>query len=125
MIPLSTLILTLAQAAPATQPGATAVRKPWWVELVSSSMFPLVLGLLVLYMFVFRSKKKQENERRSLLDNLKKGDEIQTIGGVLGKVIETRDDRVQIKVDESSNTKIWFSRSAIHKVLTGEKTEAK
>jgi preprotein translocase subunit YajC len=119
------LILTLAQAVPASQPGATAVRKPWWVELVSSSMFPLVLGLLVLYMFVFRSKKKQENERRSLLDNLKKGDEIQTIGGVLGKVIETRDDRVQIKVDESSNTKIWFSRSAIHKVLTGEKAEAK
>jgi len=121
LIPLSDLIPTLAQAAPTSAP----VARPWLAELLASPMFPLALGLLVLYVFVFRSKKKQDIQRKSLLDNLKKGDEVQTIGGVLGKVVETRDDRVLVKVDEGSNTKIWFSRSAIHKVLTGEKAEAK
>jgi preprotein translocase subunit YajC len=46
---------------------------------------------------------------------------VQTIGGVLGKVVETEDSRMLLKVDESSNTKIWFSRDAIYKVLGEEK----
>ena len=57
-----------------------------------------------------------------MLSALKKGDEVQTIGGVLGKVIETRDDRVLLKVDESSNAKMWFTRAAIQRVITEEKS---
>lgn len=122
MIPLSDLILTVAQAAP----GAPASQpKPWWADLIGSPMTMFALVLVVFWLFVMRGKQSQEKQRRGLLDNLKKGDEIQTIGGALGKVIETRDDRVLVKVDESSNAKIWFSRSAIHKVLTGEKAETK
>jgi preprotein translocase subunit YajC len=86
---------------------------------------PLILGVILLYFFMFRSKKKQDQERKSLIDGIKKGDEVQTIGGVFGKVVEARDDRVQVKVDETTNTKVWFARSAIHRVVTGEKAEAK
>ncbi len=50
---------------------------------------------------------------------------MQTIGGELGKVVEAREDRVLLKVDESSNTKIWYTRSAINRVLGEEKAEAK
>jgi hypothetical protein len=35
-----------------------------------------------------------------------------------------RDDKILLKVDESNNTKVWFARSAIHRVL-GEEAEAK
>jgi hypothetical protein len=40
-------------------------------------------------------------------------------------VVDTRDDRVLLKVDETSNTKIWYARSAIHRVVAEEKAAAK
>ena len=67
-----------------------------------------------------RSKKKQDKGRTDMLAQLKKGDEVQTIGGILGKVMDAREDRVLVKVDENSNTKIWFSRTAIHRVVSAD-----
>ena len=58
-----------------------------------------------------------------MLGGLKKGDRIQTIGGILGTVVEARETDVLVKVDESSNTKIRFSRSAMHRVV--DETDAK
>ena len=76
--------------------------------------------------FVFRSKRTQDKKRTDMLSALKRGDRVQTIGGILGTVVEARDADVLLKVDESSNTKIRFSRSAIHRVLEEEKAaEAK
>jgi len=83
-----------------------------------------LLVLLLLWVFLLRSGKGKNKQQEKMLAAVKKGDEVQTVGGVLGKVVEVRDDRIQIKVDESANTKIWFSRSAIHRVLGGE-TSAK
>ena len=80
-------------------------------------MFLLVI--LGLWIFLLRSGKGKNKAQDKMLAAIKKGDEIQTIGGVLGKVVEVRDDRIQIKVDESANTKVWFARSAIHRVLSG------
>jgi preprotein translocase subunit YajC len=48
---------------------------------------------------------------------------VQTIGGIIGTVVESRENEVVLKVDETSNTKIKFSRNAIHRVLTDEKPE--
>jgi preprotein translocase subunit YajC len=58
-----------------------------------------------------------------MLSELKKGDRVQTIGGILGTVVEARDTEILVKVDESSNAKIRFSRSAIHRVIEEEKSE--
>jgi preprotein translocase subunit YajC len=85
----------------------------------------LILIMVIFYFLVIRSKQKTERTRQQMLGSLKKGDEVQTIGGVLGKVIEARDDRVLVKVDESSNTKMWFTRGAIHRVISEEKSETK
>jgi preprotein translocase subunit YajC len=113
-IPFAILAATTQAASPTTKPG--------WLELVQGPWVLLMLCFVVLYVFMIRSKKTQENKRKSMLDTLKKGDRIQTIGGILGTVIESRDDEVLVKVDESSNTKIRFARSAIHKVLEAPKT---
>jgi preprotein translocase subunit YajC len=85
----------------------------------------VLLGVLVLYIFMAKNKRGDEQKRKNMLAQLKKGDEIQTIGGIIGKVIEARDDRVLVKVDETANAKIWFSRNAIHRVLEEEKAESK
>jgi preprotein translocase subunit YajC len=111
-----------AGAAPAT--GGSAA--PGWFQLLQGPLFPLMVGVLILYLFVFRSKRQQDKKRSDLLSSLKRGDRVQTIGGILGTVVEARDSEVVLKVDESSNTKIRFSRSAIHRVVEEEKTaEAK
>ena len=82
----------------------------------------IVLGLM-LYFTMILPKRKQDKSRQAMLGNMKRGDEIQTIGGIVGKVVEAREDRVLVKVDETSNTKIWFLRSAIARV-TAEETKA-
>lgn len=103
-----------------TQPGtATApppgdkVPPPWW----TSQFIPLLLIVAVFYLFLFRSKKNQDRKRQDMLNQLKRGDRVQTIGGIIGNVIEAREHEVVLKVDEGSNTKIRFARSAIHRVL--------
>jgi len=86
---------------------------------------PIILLLVVFWFFISRTKKGETQKREDMLTKLKKGDEVQTIGGEFGRVMDTKDDRVLLKVDESSNTKIWYSRSAIHRVMGEEKAEAK
>jgi preprotein translocase subunit YajC len=121
-MPRLNLLQILAQGgAPTTQPKASA--PPGVNQFVQFFPFLLIIGVMVLLMF--RSKGKEEKQRKQMLNTLKKGDEVQTIGGALGKVVEVRDDRVLLKVDESSNTKIWFRRSAIGQVVTQEKSETK
>jgi preprotein translocase subunit YajC len=119
---LNELITTLAQTAPSTQPGANP--PPAGLQQLFQWM-PLILIGLVMYVVLFRSKQSETKKKQQMLSQLKKGDEIVTIGGVLGKVVEARDDKVLVKVDESSNTKMWFRRNAIHQVLEQDKTESK
>jgi preprotein translocase subunit YajC len=68
---------------------------------------------------------KEEKARQALLKQLKRGDRIQTIGGIQGAVVRAEEARVEVKVDESSNTKIWFARSAIARVIEAAKADAK
>ena len=101
-----------SSAKPASQPAPGWAAGPW---------IPMILILLMAWLFIFRPKSKQEKERVNMLNSLKKGDRIQTIGGILGTVVHVRDDEVVVKVDETSNTKITFSRNAIHRVREQEK----
>ena len=109
------VIQFLADAPPATQP-----------DLFHSPMVPLMIMLGVVWVvLVILPKRKQDKSRQNMLKDMKRGDEVQTIGGVLGKVVEAREDRVLLKVDESSNTKIWFSRTAIARVNAEDAKDAK
>ena len=85
---------------------------------------PFIALAIIFYFFMLRPKNKNP-KREDMLKQLKKGDEIQTIGGEFGRVVDVRDDRVLLKVDETSNTKIWYSRNSIHRIVTEEKAEAK
>src|SRR5207244_12496148 len=110
---LSLLAILAATTPPATQPVAAP---PWYLN----QFFPILLIILVFYLFLWRTKRTDDRKRTDMLGQLKRGDRVQTIGGILGTVIEARDSEVLLKVDESSNTKIRFARSAIHKVLEEE-----
>jgi preprotein translocase subunit YajC len=124
---LSTALFTIAQATQAATSSPTTQatkRPPGFMDLFSSPMFPLLLGIIVLYFFMYRSKRKQERVRKDLLGSMKRGDRVMTAGGILGKIVETEPEKILVKVDENSNTKIWFTRDAIRRVITEEKPEA-
>jgi len=81
---------------------------------------PLVLLILVLAIFWFvmsRDQRKKKRQHQTMLSNLKKGDRVLTIGGVIGTIVGIKDTEVVLKVDESSNAKVTFVRSAIDRVV--------
>jgi len=79
-------------------------------------MLIMVAGFFLLYIWMGRSRRKQKRQREEMLTSLKKGDKITSIGGIVGTVIEVRDDEVTVKVDETGNVRMKFARWAIRGV---------
>ena len=107
----------------ATPPSTTQPAAPWWFQLMNNPVALIGGVILISFMFMGKGKRGEEKQRQDMLKQLKRGDRIQTIGGIQGAVMRTEESRVEVKVDESSNTKIWFARSAIARVLEVDKTE--
>jgi preprotein translocase subunit YajC len=63
------------------------------------------------------SQRRERKKRDQLLSGIKRHDKVMTIGGIIGSVVELKDDAVVLKVDETSNTRITFSKSAISQVI--------
>lgn len=81
--------------------------------------FLLIMGA-IFYFMLLRPQSKERKQREAMLSSIKKNDRVVTIGGIIGTVQSVRDDEITLKVDESSNTKITFSRSAIQRVSPRE-----
>ena len=73
---------------------------------------------ILMYLVLFRGPKKKQQQHRQMIQALGKNDRVRTIGGIIGTVIDVKDDEVVLKVDESNNTKIRVSASAIGKNLS-------
>jgi preprotein translocase subunit YajC len=88
--------------------------------------FLLLVGLVVAVMLIFSmlTQRKERKRREATLNAIKKHDRVQTIGGVIGLVVEIKPDYVVLKVDESSNTRITFSRAAVQQVLTSSNSSS-
>jgi preprotein translocase subunit YajC len=104
------------------QPAQPAPSGGGGLEGFFSNPIYLFIPLIIVWFFLLSGgKRKEERKRKELLSQIKRGERVQTIGGIIGKVVDTEDTKILVKVDESSNTKIWFSRDAIFKVLGEEK----
>lgn len=86
------------------------------------SVVPFILIIAIFYFFIIRPQNKKQKETEKMINALKKGDKVVTIGGIHGTVSSTKEKTVVVKVD--SNTQIEFSRSAISAVVI-EKPVAK
>ena len=91
----------------------------------SDMLIPLVLMMVVLYFFMFRGPKKKQAQHKQMLNAMKKNDRVRTIGGIIGTVVDVREDEVVLKIDETSNTKMKFTRGAIATVYSDEETGQK
>lgn len=88
------------------------------------TMIFVLVGVMLLFMFLGqRSRKKQEKQRQEMLAGLKKGNKVTSIGGVIGTVIDVKDDEVLVKVDEQNNVRMRFARWAIRGIGEAGKQE--
>ena len=78
------------------------------------------LGLMfvLMYVILFRGPRKKQQEHKQMMQGLAKNDRVQTIGGILGTVVDIKDDEITLKIDESNNTKMKIIRSAISRNLS-------
>ena len=76
------------------------------------SLGMIVLVFVVFYFFAIRPQKKQEKETNAMRNGLTVGDEITTIGGIIGKIIQIKDETVLIETS-GDKTKIRILKSAV------------
>ena len=76
----------------------------------------LVLIFALLYFFMIRPQKKQQKKEAEMRNNLTVGDDIITIGGIMGKIVTVKEDSVIIETGSDRN-KMRILRSAISKVV--------
>jgi len=78
--------------------------------LSPTMLLPLLL-IAVFYFLFIRPQQKKQKQRNIMLNALKKGDKVITIGGLHGTILEMTDDTVVLRVNDV--TKMTFDRSAV------------
>ena len=82
-----------------------------------TTLIGIMLFFGVFMWMMRRGQRREQRERQSLLDSLAKNDRVMTVGGIMGTIVNVRETEVVVKVDESSNTKMTFRRTAIQQVF--------
>ncbi|MFT8888925.1 MAG: preprotein translocase subunit YajC [Ethanoligenens sp.] len=86
--------------------------------LSSLSIFAVIIVMfVVMYFFMIRPQKKKEKEAKNMRDNLVVGDEITTIGGIVGRVVSLKEDTIVIETG-ADREKIRIKKWAIQSVDT-------
>ena len=96
-------------AAAATEMSAGATFIAYALQLL-----PMILIFVVFYFVLIRPQRKKDKEAKAMLDNLKVGDRICTIGGIYGTIVKIKDDVLTVEVEQK--TQLIFARWAIRNV---------
>jgi len=87
--------------------------------MFNGQMLLLVGIVIVFYFFMIRPQQKKQKEQKRFLENISKGDNVVTVGGIHGKVVSVEGDVVILDVDRG--TKLTINKSS----LTVEATKQK
>lgn len=100
----------LMQANPNNGPG-----------MGSNILMAVIMGSMVFVILsqISRSRKEKQ-EREATQAGLKKNTRVMTIGGIYGTVVSVKEHDVVLKVDESSNTKMTFRKTAIQQIISDQ-----
>ncbi len=79
------------------------------------SFLPLILIFVVFYFILIRPQQKKVKEHKQMTESLKKGDEVVTNGGVLGKITDVGENFVTVKI--ADNVEIKVQRAAIGSLM--------
>lgn len=94
-----------AQAAGATSGGAAFAQ-----------FIPLILIFVIMYFLILRPQQKRMKQHRDMVEALKRGDQVVTQGGLIGKVTDVKDDEVSVEI--AQGVKVRVVRSTIAQVVS-------
>lgn len=106
--------MTLTSSDPNAPGGQVAQKRGFNTQ----SLLFIGLMFVVMYFILFRGPRKKQQKHKQMVQTLQKNDRIRTIGGIIGTVVDIKDDEITLKVDESNNTKIKIAASAIGRNLS-------
>ncbi len=89
-----------------------------------SMIVMIVVMIVVFYFFLIRPENKRKKEANEMRNTLKVGDNITTIGGVIGDIVTIKDDTIVIEVG-ADKVRIEFTKWAVSTNNTREKETAK
>lgn len=84
------------------------------------SLIPIILIFAIMYFLMIRPQQKKMKEHAAMVNALRRGDQVVTQGGLIGKVTKVKDDN-EIEVEIASGVKVRVVQTTIHTVLS--KTE--
>lgn len=79
---------------------------------------PFLFVFAIFYFLVFKPQKDKQKEQKKMLDNLKKNDEVVTIGGIHGTIVNIKEKTVIVRIDDS--VKIEIDREAVASVTKSQ-----
>lgn len=86
------------------------------------SLITMGLIFVIFYWLLIRPQQKERQRHQALVAGLKKGDEVVTVGGVIGTVVHIEADRITIRSGE--NTRLVVERGKVGGLLSGGSTAA-
>ena len=81
------------------------------------SLLPLVLIFVVFYFLLIRPQQQKVKQHRSMVEALKKGDQVVTAGGIFGKVTRVEGESGTLSVEIAPNVQVKVARSTITEVI--------
>ncbi|WP_341213870.1 preprotein translocase subunit YajC [uncultured Limimaricola sp.] len=85
------------------------------------SLIPLILIFAIMWFFLIRPQQKKLKEHQKMVAALRRGDQVITQGGLIGKVVKVRDDNNEVEVEIAQGVNVRVVRSTIATVTS--KTE--
>ena len=84
------------------------------------SFIPIILIFVIMYFLLIRPQQKKIKEHKNMVDNLRRGDQVLTLGGIIVKITKVKEGE-EIEVELAKDVKVSVIRSTIVNVLS--KTE--
>lgn len=85
------------------------------------SFIPLILIFVIFYFFLIRPQQKRAKEHKAMLGALRRGDQVVTQGGILGKIVRVKEGEDEVEVEIAEGVKVRVVRATIATVVS--KTE--
>ena len=108
----------LADATATADANAAAVEEiPMSSQIIAMviQLLPMILIFVIFYFLLIRPQRKKDKEAKKMLDSLKVGDRICTIGGIYGTIVRIKDEVLTIEVGEQK-TQMMIARWAVRNV---------
>ena len=110
----------MAMAEEGVAPAATPIPEGGDVGILGTivglagTLFPLIIMFVLMYFLMIRPEKKRKKKEKEMLDALKRGDRICTIGGIYGTIMDIKDDTITLAVGRDNMSMVitrWAVRS--------------